>query len=73
MKLRALRLANAIKAGSRQADFLEAKSYDMEFADPVRIRVSPKNKPDDAVETSIFNAIWWVPLAEKEPTTKRGK
>lgn len=72
MKVRALRLANAIKAGTRQADFLESKAYDIEFVDAVRIKVTPKNKPDDSVETSIFNAIWWAPLKETA-TPKKGK
>lgn len=72
MKIRALRLANAIKAGTRQADFLESKAYDMEFVDAVRIKVAPKAKPEDFVETSIFNAIWWAP-AKETAAPKKGK
>lgn len=67
MKLKALRLANAIKAGSRQLDFLDSQAFEMEFVDAVRIKVTPKTKPELCVETSIFNAIWWQPLTEASP------
>ena len=75
MKLKSLRLANAMRAGSRQTDFLESKHYDMEFVDAVVIRILAKSKTSEEFSesyTSIFNAIWWQPLKETA-AVKKGK
>lgn len=78
MKISYLRLANAIKAGTRTADFLASKDYDMELREGVIIKVTPKDAAtrSQVVYTTLFNVVYWFPLEEAAsdaPGVKGGK
>ena len=77
MKVARLRLANAIKCGTRQADFLTSEHFDMTVENGIVIKCVDRER-GDTTYTTLFNTIWWQPEAEqkseaKEPAKQAGK
>lgn len=71
MKISYVKLANAIKCGTKTADNLLEKDFDMTL-DGVVIRVTEK-KSNKSVFTSLFNAVYWTGDEAKPAETKKGK
>lgn len=67
-KLAQVKLANAIRVGTKVENFLQEKLHDIEL-DGMMIKVWPKgNRTEHPDETSLMNAIYWkrsgVPMKE---------
>lgn len=68
MKIKTLKLANAIQVGSHSETFLEDSKYDMTILNNVVIKVVSK-RDGSSCFTSLYNTIWFT--AEEAP--KKGK
>lgn len=65
MKIAKLKLANAIKCGTKTLDFLASEHYDMTLSDGILIRVASKARDGIVCYTTLMNTVWWWPLEEK--------
>ncbi len=58
MKLKHLKVANAVKAGTREEMFLTDEKFEMTLEQGVIIRIKDK-KTGRIVNTTLMNTIWW--------------
>ena len=69
MKIRNLKLANAIKCGSKTEDFLNDTNYEITLVDSIVIKIV--NRRNQAVcYTTLMNTVWWHPVEEPAAAAK---
>ena len=73
MKLKSIKLANAIKVGDDEMGFLDWRKYDIELVGEFVIKVRPNRVGSTAsyTFTSVFNCIYWV-TADEQPNQAQG-
>ncbi len=61
MKLKSLKLANAVTLGPETVTFMKDDMWDMELDEDMLISISNKRHPERYCVTSIFNTICLTP------------
>jgi hypothetical protein len=65
VKLKSLKLANAVKCGTKEELFLSDRDYDMELHNAMVIKITAL-QVRQTTYTTLMNTVWWMQAEEAE-------